>query len=440
MKRICMVGTGYVGLVTGAGLAKLGHHVTCVDIDPKRIQGLLNGHIPFFEKDLPQLVHDGVYADRLHFTTSLKEGLEEARYVIIAVATPQAISGEPDMSQVYAVLDQIPALAPHSLKIIVKSTVPVACFKELHTRLGRIKTPEKKFDLVSCPEFLAEGTAVFDFFNPTRTIVGATSEAIAREVGALFEGVSGPRIYTGAETAQIIKYASNSFLASRIAFINEIARICELFSVDVHQVERVMLLDPRFGKGYLTAGIGFGGACLPKDLAALIHTARTAGYEPLVCNSIALQNEQQIEHVVNHICTLAQPGNTVAIFGISFKAGTSDVRNSLAVKIATMLTEKDRLVVVNDPQALDFARPLLEKRGITCCENPWQTASGSDVQAFLTAWPEYKQMDLKRLSQTVRKPQIFDGSGLFDPVQVQKEGFAYVGIGRVGVAQCIVIE
>ena len=440
-ENICIVGTGYVGLVTGAGLANLGHNIVCVDIDIARIESLQNGHIPFFEKDLPALVHDGIHSDHLHFTTSLSEGLCDTRYVIIAVATPQAETGEPNLNQLYGALDELANLTVNSLRVIVKSTVPIGCFKDLKQRLQ--KKPGVNYELfefISCPEFLAEGTAVHDFFFPPRTIVGASNENIAREVGKLFQKIPGPRIYTTPETAQLIKYASNSFLAVRVAFINEIACICEQFGVDVHDVSMGMLFDERLGRGYLRAGIGYGGACLPKDLAALIYTARQTGYQPELCLATAVQNEQQLSHTVEQICKLASEKERVAIFGMAFKAGTSDVRNSLSILVIKRLVECGRIVIVTDPEALDQACSYIESLGAKVEYNPWKAATGSHAQVFLTAWPEYERLDLHRLHQLVASPKIFDGPGIFKPNQAREAGFYYIGIGRIETDTWMIVE
>jgi len=439
MSKISVVGTGYVGLVTGTGLASLGHEVTCNDIDESRIARLQNGRLPFFEEGLEKLVHEGIYSSRLKFTTDLSESLTEAQYAMIAVGTPEGSEGDPDLSQVFSVVQNVAKNATHDLVIIVKSTVPVGCFSQLRTIIQEAKSPHA-IELVSCREFLAEGSAVHDFFHPSRTIVGASTEKLARDVMSLFAGVTGPRIYTTPETAQIIKYASNSFLASRIAFINEIARICELFSVDIHDVEKGILLDPRFGTGYLRAGIGYGGPCLSKDLAALSSTARMAGYESAFCQAIAAQNKGQIQHTVDQLCSLAAVGESIAIFGLAFKAGTSDVRNSLAVKIAESLLAQDRKVTASDPVAFDEANTLLGSKGVMCYENPWKAAAGSHVQAFLTAWPEYKQIQLDRLRSVVARTSIFDGPGIFDPHEVRTAGFNYCGIGRINADPFLIIE
>lgn len=440
-ENICIVGTGYVGLVTGAGLANLGHNVICMDIDAKRIESLQNGHIPFFEKDLPILVHDGIHSDHLHFTTFLEEGLRDAQYVIIAVATPQAETGEPDLCQLYNAVDQLTNLTTRKLYIIVKSTVPVGCFKELRQRIhGKPNVDQELFEFVSCPEFLAEGTAVHDFFFPTRTIVGASNEKIARAVGSLFQTLPGPRIYTTPETAQLIKYASNSFLAVRVAFINEIACICEQFGVDVHDVSRGMLFDERLGKGYMRAGIGYGGACLPKDLAALTYTASQSAYHPELCLATAAQNEKQLNHAIERICELASEGERVAIFGVAFKAGTSDVRNSLSTLVIKRLMEKKRIVVATDPEAIDYARSYIESLGAEVEYNPWKAATGSHAQAFLTAWPEYEHLDLRRLREVVASPKIFDGPGIFKSDHVRQAGFHYIGIGRIETNTWMIVE
>ncbi|MBD3311041.1 MAG: nucleotide sugar dehydrogenase [Candidatus Magasanikbacteria bacterium] len=434
MAEVCILGTGYVGLVTGVGLAHLGHQVVCVDIDEKKIDTLSAGRLPFYEDGLLELVQNGIYNGRLSFTTSLSKGLRKADYVFVAVATPPKESGEPDLSQLFSAVEEIAELSNGQLVVIIKSTVPVGCFKELGTILS-----QEELTLVCCPEFLAEGAAVQDFFHPSRTIVGADDEKVARQVVALFDGVTGPRIYCDIETAQLIKYASNSFLASRIAFINELSRMCEYFGVDVRNVESGILLDPRFGNTYLQSGIGFAGPCLPKDLAALVHTAKTVGHDAIVCKAIEAQNQQQLDHAVKQICSLVETGDKIAVFGISFKAGTSDVRNSFSVEIIKRLEARGYNVVASDPVANDYAADYLKQLGIQVMENPWSTARGSAAQIFLTGWPQYRALDMNRLFKVVKSPRIFDGPGIFDQKVVEEIGFQYLGIGRVGTSRRLVI-
>jgi len=430
---VCIVGTGYVGLVTGAGLAKLGHSVMCVDNNHAKIDGLKHGVMPFFEADLVGLVQEGVYEGRLDFTTSFDDGIRDAQFVIVAVATPQMSSGDPDLSQLKVVITDLRQIAKQHLTVIVKSTVPIGAFKMIREMLKTQTAGQSSLALVACPEFLVEGTAVWDFFHPTRTIFGADTEQEARNVGVLFESIPGPRIYTTVETAVLIKYASNSFLASRIAFINEIAQIAERHGVDVHDVSRGILLDERFGKGYLTAGMGFGGACLPKDLAALTYTALQAGIlHPILCEAITHQNSVQFTHSIELIESVLKGGNRrITVFGVSFKAGTSDVRSSIPVRVAKTLRDRGHTVIVTDPAALDFAHEELTNLGLICEANPWVAAKDSEAQLFLTGWPEYRLLDLRRLKQVVTRAAIFDGPGVLDPDSVRSAGFTYVGVGRI---------
>lgn len=440
-KRICIVGSGYVGLVTGAGLAKLGHTVVCVDINEAKIDNLRRGKISFYEQDLPQLVQEGISEERLLFTTDLAEGLRHTRYVIMAVDTPRGEEGGPDLTQVFQVVDQLGGLISEPIILIVKSTVPIGVFDKISARLAAHELQEgRDYELVSCPEFLAEGSAVKDFFHPTRTVVGARERGIAREVANLFYLVTGPRVFTDPKTAQLIKYASNSLLASRVAFINEIARVCEEVGVDVHDVARGVLLDARFGHGYLRAGIGFGGPCLPKDLAALAHTARQSGHTPVVCEAIALQNADQIRHTVERIASLLPQGGKAAVLGLAFKPGTSDVRNALSVPIVEGLVEKGFAVTATDPWAVGEVSSTLEASGVRCVDSVAEAVRGSDVQVFLTPWPEYVKLDFHELRGLVAAPSVFDGPGMFDPETVIQAGFQYSGIGRLNVRPNLAIE
>jgi len=427
MSKVCMVGTGYVGVVTGAGLASIGHDVVGVDIVEEKIKKLQRGRAPFHERGLNELLRKGIRENRLHFTTKIQEGLRGCKYAIVAVPTPANRDGSPDLKFVYSVLDDIAKHAHNGLRIIVKSTVPVGCFADLRKRL---KEHGKTYELVSNPEFLAEGTAVKDFLEPSRTIVGARTRPIARSVDRLYKDIPGPHMLTTPETAQFIKYVSNVMLALRVSFINLIAVLCERFpGVDVLEVSKGVLMDPRAGKGYLLPGVGYSGACLPKDLEALIYSALQVGVDIGFLRAIHTQNTQQLHRVVGKICKMVPRGGKVAAFGLAFKAGTSDVRYSRPMEIIRELAVRDRIVVGTDPVAVnDEARRELP--GIELTRDPYKAAAVADCIAILTGWPQYSHMRLSRLAQVVASKQLFDGPGIFDPRKVIAAGFSYSGIGR----------
>jgi len=426
MEKIAIIGTGFVGVVTAAGLADLGHTVIGVDIDEAKIDRLRSGHVPFSEPKLEPLVRKGLYSGRLSFTAELNHALIDTTYIIVAVPTPPDKDGASDLSFVHAAIDAISAHPQQEVVIIVKSTVPVGCFKTLQARLD---ANDKRASLVSCPEFLAEGQAVSDFFSPSRTVVGANQAGVAERVAELFEGLPGARlICSNAETAQLIKYESNKQLAMRVASINDTAARCEAFGADVHEVAKGMGMDPRIGEHFLRAGIGYGGSCFSKDLAALTYTARMAGLPTGLLDAVAEQNEQQLRRVVAKIREMITPGQKVAVFGLAFKPLTSDVRSSRAIAVVQALMG-DYTVIATDPVAAgDEARILLP--GVELTDNPWRAAKGAHCAAFLTAWDEYRQISLELLQLQMARPAIFDGPGIFDPNKVVKAGFRYSGIGR----------
>ena len=429
--KICIVGTGYVGLVTGAGLAELNNQVICVDVDEKKIAELKEGEIPFYEQGLEELVRRNQKAGKLNFTTDLAEGVNFSRVIFIAVGTPPKENGEADLSSIIKVTEDLAHLIREYKIIAVKSTVPVGTF-ELITEILEKKGKRKgiDFDIASTPEFLREGNAVYDFFHPSRIVIGTDDPEVGRVLHKLFSPLNVPILHTNPATAQMIKYASNAFLASRISFINEIANICEKVGADVMEVAQGMSYDKRLGEGYLNPGIGFGGPCLIKDLKALIKIAENNGYEANYLRSILEKNEHQIRTILyktkealgGHLY-----GKTVGILGLSFKAGTSDVRNSLSLKIIELLQKEGAKIKAYDPQGMDDVRRIISN--IVLAQDPYEAAK-SDVLLILTAWREFGELDLERIKKSLRSPIIVDGVNIFDPEKMKKMGFVYRGVGR----------
>jgi len=429
--KICIVGTGYVGLVTGAGLAELNNQVICVDVDEKKIAELKEGKIPFYEQGLEELVRRNQKAGKLNFTTDLAEGVNFSRVIFIAVGTPPKENGEADLSSIIKVTEDLAHLIREYKIIAVKSTVPVGTF-ELITEILEKKGKRKgiDFDIASTPEFLREGNAVYDFFHPSRIVIGTDDPEVGRTLHKLFSPLNVPILHTNPATAQMIKYASNAFLASRISFINEIANICEKVGADVMEVAQGMSYDKRLGEGYLNPGIGFGGPCLIKDLKALIKIAENNGYEANYLRSILEKNEHQIRTILyktkealgGHLY-----GKTVGILGLSFKAGTSDVRNSLSLKIIELLQKEGAKIKAYDPQGMDDVKRIISN--IVLAQNPYEAAK-SDVLLILTAWREFGELDLERIKKSLRSPIIVDGVNIFDPEKMKKMGFVYRGVGR----------
>ena len=429
--RVCIIGTGYVGLVTGAGLAELGNQVFCVDVDDEKIANLKKGKTPFYEEGLKDLIEKNLKEGRLFFTTSLAEGVHPSKIIFIAVGTPAKETGEADLSFVIKVAEDLSCLINKYKIIAIKSTVPVGAL-ELVTQILEREGKKKgvDFDIASTPEFLREGNAVYDFFHPSRTVLGYDNPKVGKILHELFAPLRAPILHTSPATAQMIKYASNAFLASRISFINEIANICEKVGADVVEVARGMGYDRRIGEGYLNAGIGFGGPCLVKDLKALIKIAENSGYEAHFLKSILEKNEHQtrtILYKIKQVLGEVLYDKTVGILGLSFKAGTSDVRNSLSLKIIKLLQKEGAKIKAYDPKAMEEARKVVPD--VTYTEDPYETAQ-SDALVILAAWGEFKELDLEKIKGNLKNPVIIDGVNIFDPEKMRKLGFVYKGVGR----------
>lgn len=431
--NLCIVGTGYVGLVTGVGLAELGNQVVCVDVDTHKIEKLKKGMVPFYEKDLEEMVRRNLEKKRIHFTNILEEGIKQARMIFIAVGTPSRENGEADLSQIIQVTEKITDLIENYKIIVVKSTVPVGTFQLIREILTRKKREGIDFDIVSNPEFLREGDAVYDFFHPTRIIIGVDDgkEKVAQELIELFHPLNASIIKTSIINAQMIKYASNVFLAARISFINEIANICERVGADVNEVVRGMSYDKRLGQGYLRAGIGFGGPCLVKDLKALIKMAENYGYEAHHLKSILDKNEHQLKHIVLKVKSILGEvlyGKMIGVLGLTFKPGTNDIRNSLALRIIDLLKKEGASIKVYDPKGMEEARIYANE--LILCSDPYEVAQGAELLLILTAWKEFRELDFFRIKEKLREPIIIDGVNLLDPEKVRKMGFVYRGVGR----------
>jgi UDPglucose 6-dehydrogenase len=428
-QNILIFGTGYVGLVTAVGLAKLGHTVSCFDIDQGKIDLLKQGVVPFFEPGLAELLKEGLASGQLRFYATPGEAYSGQRYVFVAVPTPMNDKGGVDLSSLYSAIGTIAELAGRRATfIIIKSTVPVGIFSELREAVPLLDQGD--FTFVSCPEFLSEGNAVHDFFNPRRTVVGSENREVSEEVAGLYGTLNSKIILTDAKTAQMIKYSANSFLASRVAFINEIAQLCEALNVNVTDVSSALLMDPRLGDGYLTAGVGFAGPCLPKDVSALIDTAKRMALRTPLLNSLIDQNFGHLNQVIESICRGLDATNQVSVFGLSFKPKTDDVRNSFSLRIINALAASGIEVRATDPHSIAAARSLIPSNLVSFWDDPMEAAIDTDRQVFLTPWKEYSSLDLRALGKVVRTKSIFDATGLFDPGFVIGEGFQYLGVGR----------
>lgn len=429
--NIAVVGTGYVGLVTGACLADIGHQVTCVDIDAQKIERLKQGIIPIFEPGLDHVVLSNVKAGRLNFTTSLPSVLGDAEVAIIAVGTPSREDGYADMQYVYAVADEIGRNIKKYTVVVDKSTVPVGTGREVENIIKKYYSGE--FAVVSCPEFLREGSAVADFSNPDRIVIGARDDKSAQVMLDLFKPVKGEKVVTTVESAELIKYASNAFLATKISFINEIAQICERTGADIEEVAYGLGLDNRVGPKFLHAGIGWGGSCFPKDVRALDHIAGNHGYDFRLLKSVIEVNNNQRSSFVDKIVSQLNgvSGKRLAVLGLAFKGNTDDVRDSAALDIIAMLQEKGAVIAAFDYEAAENAKKSLGDVPVEYAKDPYEAMNGADALIIATEWPEFRNLDWKKVKETLKAPVIFDGRNLLKPQRMREEfGFTYTSIGR----------
>ena len=426
--HIGVIGAGYVGLVTGACLASLGHQVTLRDIDPAKVDLISAGEPPIHEDGLKQLMHE--CRDRLRATLDMKEMLEASDIVFIAVDTPPTHSGDADLSRVMTVLDEIEAIGAGSGHVLVmKSTVPVGTGERVRAELD--KRGLSDIGYCSNPEFLKEGVAIADFLSPDRVVVGDFRAADGDRVAALYEPLGAPILRTSVPTAEMIKYASNAFLATKISFINEIANVCEEVGADVTEVAEGMGLDARIGPKFLSAGVGFGGSCFPKDVSALKQLAGNSGYHFQLLTSVIEVNELQKRRVVGklkrHLGDLE--GREIALLGLAFKPGTDDMREASSVVLAARLLAEGARVRAYDPVALEAASHRLS--AVALYDDPWQCVTGADAVVIVTEWPEVVGLDWAKVAQVMRGDVLVDGRNALDPAEVVAAGFAYEGIGRV---------
>src|SRR6201991_441631 len=420
---IGVIGTGYVGLVTAAGFAELGNEVYCIDIDAEKIQGLREGRIPIWEPGLEELVSK--HRDRMHFSTDLGEALEHARLLFVAVGTPPTYSGDADLSAVHAVVEAMPASDNHAL--VMKSTVPVGTGEQIKRAFAE---RGKGFRYVSCPEFLKEGSAIADFLEPDRVVVGDDDDWAGDAVVELYAPLEAPLVRTDIRSAEMVKLASNAFLATKISFINEIANVCEETGADVVEVARGMGLDNRIGPKFLQAGIGFGGSCFPKDVTALKQLAGNSGYHFQLLTSVIEVNELQKRRVIGklHKYLGGLVGKHVALFGLAFKPNTDDMREASSLVLSARLSAAGARVRAYDPVAEAEARKLI--RGVEFKDSAMAAGAGADALVLVTEWPEFAELDMGELASAMRGDLLVDGRNLFDPGDVLNAGLVYEGIGR----------
>lgn len=429
LSTLCIIGAGHVGLVYAAGMAELGHRVWCVDTDEARIARLNRGELPIFEPGLDELVERNSARGTLTFTTSYDEGLAEADFVFIAVSTPSTPDGAADLRYVRAAARSIGLAAKDRRPIIVnKSTVPVGTGDSVDYLLAMANAPA--FSVVSNPEFLREGTAVYDFFNPDRIVLGSRDAASAEAVASLYGETDAEILITDVKTAEMIKYASNAFLATKISFINEIAQICDGVGADPSVVAKGMGLDPRVGPHFLKHGLGFGGSCLPKDVRALSYMATVFGAHPQLLNAVLAINSDQRRHVMSKVRTALDGlhGARVCVLGLAFKPDTDDVRDAPSMDLMRLFVNEGVEVHAYDPQA--NAKMRAEVADAIYYDDPYDAAAGCDAIILATEWAEFRVLDLQRLRECVRTPVFIDGRHVLDPTAIEAAGFD-TGSGRV---------
>ena len=430
MKQICVVGVGYVGLVSAACFADLGNRVIALDIVEEKIEGLKRGEMPIYEPGLKELVERNVDAGRLTFTTSYAEGLDGTDFAFIAVGTPSGVDGEADLRYVATASETIAREMRAPLIIVNKSTVPVGTGDWLADIVLNHQTESIPFSVVSCPEFLREGVAISDFMNPHRTVLGSMDLEAAEKVAHLHLPLRAPIVITDLRTAEMIKYASNAFLATKISFINEIANVCEALGADVKEVAVGMGYDQRIGALFLDAGLGYGGSCFPKDVKALAYMAAEKGRHPQLLNAVMEINNDRRSLAVNRIKEMLGDthGKTIGLLGLSFKPNTDDMRDAPSIDIAQALLASGAYVRGYDPVAMDAARPLLPD--VEMYPDVYSMAEGCDALMVITEWNEFKNLDLERIRNLLNQATILDGRNIYDPEKMAALGFQYRGLGR----------
>ena len=431
--HIAVIGTGYVGLVTGACFAEFGVDVTCVDVDHEKIERLLNGVMPIYEPGLEHLVAKNTQAGRLHFTTDVRQAVEQALVIFLAVGTPPKPDGSPDMSFVEAAACSIADYMNGYKVVVTKSTVPIGTGEHIRQLIAERKKTKATFGVVSNPEFLREGAAINDFMRPDRVVIGSRDEeavAIMKDLYRPLYLIEAPFVITSLEAAELTKYAANAFLATKVSFINEIANLCDKIGCDVHDVARAIGMDKRIGSKFLHPGPGFGGSCFPKDTRALASVARQYESGSLIVDAVIEVNQRQGEHVLNKIRKLVGElkGKTIAVLGLAFKPETDDMREAPAIGIIHSLVDDGANVRAYDPVAMGEAKKVLSE--IEYADDEYAAVTGADALVFVTEWNQFRALDLARIRDLMTTPKVADLRNIYDPDDMKELGFEYVGVGR----------
>ena len=429
-KKIAIIGSGYVGLVTGACLAEIGNKVICVDNDATKISGLKKGRVSIYEPGLELLIRRNIKRKLISFSTHIKEAVEKSEVIFIAVGTPSMENGEADLTGIENVARNIALYIKDYRLIVEKSTVPVeTCGWVKRTITTYIKN-KTEFDVSSNPEFLREGSAINDFMHPDRIVIGVESKRAADILATVYKPIKAPFVVTNIKSAELIKHASNAFLATKISFINAIAHICEKVGADVKEVAQGMGLDKRIGSAFLNAGLGYGGSCFPKDLDAFISIAHKLGYNFDLLKTVRKVNDEQKElflHKIKNALWIIKD-KTVAILGLSFKPNTDDIRNAPSLHIIEALHKEGARVKAYDPQAMKRTKGIL--KNVTLCKNAYEACKKADCLLLITEWEEFRKLDFNKVKKLLNRPLIIDGRNMLDPDYLKKMGFVYIGIGR----------
>lgn len=428
--KVCMIGTGYVGLVSGTCFAEIGHDVVCVDNDKKKIDILKKGGIPIYEPGLEEMIARNMKAGRLDFTTSIAEGVKRSLFLFIAVGTPPKDDGEPDLSSVEKVAEEIGAAMNEYKIIIEKSTVPVQTGKWVRTVIERFSKQVKDFDVASNPEFLREGSAIGDFLHPNRVVLGVESERAREKLLELYKPIEAPKIVTDIASAELIKHASNAFLSMKISFINALSVICEKSGADVLKVAEGIGLDKRIGRDFLNAGVGFGGFCFPKDIKAFISIAAKLGYDFRLLKEVDNINNEQMMGAVDKIEQMLWnvKDKKIGILGLAFKPNTDDMRFAPSITIINELIKRGAEIKAYDPVAMERAKVIMPD--IEYCSDAYSVARDVDALFLVTEWDEFRSLDMAKMKEVMRQPVLLDGRNVFKPQDMKKLGFIYAGVGR----------
>jgi len=428
--NIAIIGSGYVGLVSGACFAKLGNHVICADKDIKKIQELKKGIIPIYEPGLEELIADNIKSKRLKFTSSIKKAIKTSEVIFIAVGTPTLKNGEADLTGVENVAQTIAENMVGYRLIVEKSTVPVETCARIKKTISTYIKKKYKFDVVSNPEFLREGSAINDFTHPDRIVVGTDSPKARQIMRNLYQPLNRPILFTDIKSAELIKHASNTFLATKISFVNALSRICERAGADIKEVVQGMGLDNRIGRFFLHAGLGYGGSCFPKDIDAFITIAAKFGYDFDILKAVRKTNEDQKKFVFGKIreALWIIKDKNIAVLGVAFKPNTDDLRGSPSIDLIKLLTSEGAKIKVYDPKAMEKAKKVL--KGVVFCKNAYQAAKNSDCLVVATEWDEFKELDFIKLKKVLKRPLLIDARNIYDSKFLIQLGFSYLGVGR----------